>query len=709
MATYGWAGTILRIDLTTGEITKESSEKYQKYIGGMGIGYRIIYEDVPLNTHPFDEAAEIVAAVGPLTGSSVPCSGRMNFSFLSPFSRGNSIVDAHMGGHLGSRFKFAGYDAVVVRGKASKPVYIRINDDEVAIEDASHIWGKGTFDSNRILTEELGRDYQTASIGPAGENLVNYSTINTSVGNSGGGGIGAVMGSKNLKAFAVRGTGSVKIADPLKVKELNEYMLTELIGGNNNHNVPAVPQSWAEYSAVGGKNRWSGAPGRAWLKAEGGPIDAGEQPHYDMNKIAYRCNKGVFDFGEVSLNYTIKVGGCSSCPIRCYTQYDMDPLADYDLPTHVSNTCVPVIYGTKYYTNGIKDFKYKGDASVIINGANARAMDDLGVWCNYSNLNRDFNWLVTSGKIHEVIPKEEVDSLPWEWEKNGDPRWVVEILRRVAYKEGELGIGLGLGTYEMVKRWNLGKEFYDREDPNNQNITYNGYPKHHANEDTGQVGLLFNLMYNRDCMTHHLVNVTGSGAPYEVSKATMEGFFGPGCYDKKKAFTPMNRNKAKLAKWAFNGKQFHDSATLCNWMWPMTQSPSKERNYVGDLELEAKFMSAVTGKNYTQADVEFDSERISHLLRGMTAISFYDNLGETNLRLTHDAIPDWIFDGEADFEAFEEGATKMDRDDMNLALDMFYEELGWDKETGIPTRATLEKFDLGDLADDLEKRGILPS
>lgn len=709
MATYGWAGKILRIDLSTGDITTESSEKYQKYIGGMGMGYRIIYEDVPLNTDPYDEAAEIVAAVGPLTGSSVPCSGRMNFSFLSPFSKGKSIIDAHMGGHFSTRLKHAGYDALVVRGKASSPVYIRINDDDVAIEDASHIWGKGTFDTNKILTEDLGREYQTASIGPAGENLVNMSTINTSVGNSGGGGIGAVMGSKNLKAFAIRGTGSVKLADPEKVLELNEYMLTQLIGGNNNHNVPAVPQSWAEYSSPSGNNRWAGAPGRAWQKSDGGPIDQGEQPHYDMNKIAYRCNKGVFDFGEVSLNYTVKVGGCSSCPIRCYTQYDMDPLADYDLPTQVSNTCIPIIMAQTYYPSGVKDFKYKGDGRMVLNGANSRAADDMGVWCNYANLYRDFRWLITSGKMEEVASQEEIDSMPWEWEKTGDPRWIAEIYRRIAYKEGELFTGLGLGTYEMVNRWNLGKEFYDRVDSLNQNITYNGYPKHHANEDTGQIGLLFNLVYNRDCMIHHAVNVTGSGCPYDVSKATMEGFFGEGCWDKPKAFTPMNRNKAKVAKWGFNGKNFHDSATLCNWMWPMTQSPSKERNYVGDLELDAKFMTAVTGINYTQDDVNHDSERISQLLRGMTAISFYENLGETNLRTSHDAIPDWVFDMEPDFEPFEEGTIKMDREDMELAVDMFYEELGWDKETGIPTRATLEKFDLGDLADDLDSRGLLPS
>lgn len=704
---YGWTGKMLRVNLTTGNINVEDTTQYQKYIGGMGFGYRIIYDEVPMETKPLDEASKFVMAVGPLTASGVPCSGRMNISFLSSWTKGYSILDAHMGGHIGPQMKYAGYDAIIVEGKSPTPVYLKIDDDKVSIEDASALWGKGTFESNKLLTQEVGVEFETASIGAAGEHLVPYSTLNTSFGNSGGAGIGALMGSKKLKAIAIRGTGSVKIADTAKLQELNNYMLKDLIGANNNHNVPALPQSWAEYSAVNGKNRWSGAPGRAWEKAEGGPIDMGEQPCGDINKIAYRTLKGVFDYGEVASKYIVKQGGCSSCPIRCYTEYEMDPLADYDLPVNTSNTCMPVLYADYFYPDGIKDFKFDGDAKVILNGASSHAQDDLGLWCNYGNLYREFNWLCVTGKIKEFLPEAEYNSIPWQWQKDCDPRFVVEIMRRIAYGEGELAV-LGQGTIAVQEKWNLGKEWMDMVDGNNQNVTYNGYPKHHGPEDSAQIGTLFNLMYNRDCMIHHLTNVCQSGAPYDVSKSVMEGFFGEGCFDKQKAYTPMNRNKAKVAKWAFNGKQIHDSVTVCNWIWPMTQSPSKERNYAGDLDLEAKFMAAVTGLPYTRESLEFDAERISQMLRVMTAISFNIHYGSTNLRTDHDAIPDWIFDKQPEFNAFEEGTVKMDRADMELAKDYFYEEMGWDIETGIPTRATLEKFELGDMADDLEKRGILP-
>ena len=245
-----------------------------------------------MDLDPYDEKAQVIFGVGPLTGAGVPCSGRMNVTFRSTWSKGNSIIDAHMGGHIGPMLKYAGWDGIVITGISAKPVYLRIEDDEVSLEDASEIWGKGTFASNKWMVEQNGREFETASIGPAGENLVDYSTLNTSFGNSGGAGLGAAMGNKKLKGLAIRGTGSVKVADPKKVLELSNYMMGNLIGGNNNHNVPAQPQSWAEYSATSGKNRWSGAPGRMWKKAPGGPVDTGEQPYNDINKIALRCFKG---------------------------------------------------------------------------------------------------------------------------------------------------------------------------------------------------------------------------------------------------------------------------------------------------------------------------------------------------------------------------------------------------------------------------------
>ncbi|WP_435144498.1 aldehyde ferredoxin oxidoreductase N-terminal domain-containing protein [Faecalibacterium prausnitzii] len=140
---YGWTGKLLRVDLTTGEITTQDDAKYHKYIGGMGMAYRIMYEEAPMDLDPYDEKAQVIFGVGPLTGAGVPCSGRMNVTFRSTWSKGSSIIDAHMGGHIGPMLKYAGWDGIVITGISAKPVYLRIEDDQVSLEDASDIWGQG--------------------------------------------------------------------------------------------------------------------------------------------------------------------------------------------------------------------------------------------------------------------------------------------------------------------------------------------------------------------------------------------------------------------------------------------------------------------------------------------------------------------------------------------------------------------------------------
>ncbi len=114
----GWTGNILRVNLTTGNITLEDSSKFKSFVGGMGFGYKIMYDEVPPGTKPFDEANKLVFATGPLTGSGAPCSSRVNITSLSTFTKGNLVVDAHMGGFFAAQMKFAGYDVIIIEGKA---------------------------------------------------------------------------------------------------------------------------------------------------------------------------------------------------------------------------------------------------------------------------------------------------------------------------------------------------------------------------------------------------------------------------------------------------------------------------------------------------------------------------------------------------------------------------------------------------------------
>ena len=174
---FGWAGKIARVNLSTGVISTESTDPYKQYIGGMGIANKIMYDEVPAGTDPLSPESKVIFAVGPLTASGVPCSGRMNVSFLSCWSKGYSIVDAHMGGHFGPHIKYSGYDAIIVEGASDTPVWVKINDDKIEFNDAADLWGKGTRETARVIGEAAGAQYCVCCTGTAGDNMVRSSII----------------------------------------------------------------------------------------------------------------------------------------------------------------------------------------------------------------------------------------------------------------------------------------------------------------------------------------------------------------------------------------------------------------------------------------------------------------------------------------------------------------------------------------------------
>lgn len=224
----GWAGRILRVDLTREKRTTEPLEMdlAYNYIGGRGFTSKLLYDELKPGIDPFGPENKVFMAVGPCNGTLVPGSTRITIAAKSPLS--GLVGDSNSGGTMGAELKYAGYDAVVIQGKAKKPSYLWIDDDNVQLKAADHLWGKTTGETRRLIERELGDpDIQVASIGPAGENLVKFASIISDVGRAHGRcGLGAVMGSKNLKAIAVRGTKGVKIADPSAfeetVKEMNE-------------------------------------------------------------------------------------------------------------------------------------------------------------------------------------------------------------------------------------------------------------------------------------------------------------------------------------------------------------------------------------------------------------------------------------------------------------------------------------------------------
>ena len=212
----GWTGTVLRIDLTAGTATKEplDAEWAKDYVGGRGLGVKYLSEELDPTVDPLGPDNKMIFATGPLTGTNASCGSR--YMVVTKGALTNAITTSNSGGFWGPEMKFAGYDLLIVQGKADKPSYVWIYDDQVEIRDATRLWGKTVWQTEEDLRAELGvPDAIIASIGPAGENLVRFACIMNDLHRAAGrSGVGAVMGSKNLKAIALRGTGGVALADP---------------------------------------------------------------------------------------------------------------------------------------------------------------------------------------------------------------------------------------------------------------------------------------------------------------------------------------------------------------------------------------------------------------------------------------------------------------------------------------------------------------
>ena len=706
---YGWTGKILRVNLTDKTVSVSPTDPYKEYLGGMGIANKIMYDEVPAGTDPLSPENKIVFAVGPLTATGVPLAGRTTIASLSTYTTDHQVVDAHTGGMIGAAIKKAGWDAIVIEGASDEPVYLKIDDDDVEIKPADQVWGQGTRATTEALSRKEGTDFCVATIGPAGENLLPYACIINSRNHSAGAGAAAVMGSKKLKALVVRGSQPIYVADPQEVADLSDYMLREIVGSNNNHVVPSTQQEWAEYFDKG--SRWTAQKGLTWALAEGGPIDTGEPKPGEINTVGYRCMKAFKDEGPEAEKYTIKMDGCHSCPIHCYSDLRVPASAANGGYEITGNTCVPNFPFTNYMIKILGDntsVEAGSEDALIWDQVFGSTMDDLGMWCNYGQIYRDIAHCYATGLLQKVLPPEEYAEINWEGFKNNDPSMVPPLLAKIAANDSEIAY-IGHGPIVWTERWN-DPDWWNT--PASTLINVRGWPVHHAHECFGQVGLLYNMVFNRDDMIHSAVNFQGCGLPFELKQQIAAEVWGDAsAIDPDKNYTPMNEYKANFAWWFIVTDVLHDSLTLCNWVWPMTMSPTKARDYRGDLDLEAKFMKAVTGEDVTTEDLYKMGAKITTLQRANTArgmVGTNGQMGTDDFRNVHDVVTEWPFTMDPDIEVFTEGTNKMDKEDFQTALTMMYECFGWDPELGCPTAECLDYYDMPDVKEDLAALGLLP-
>ena len=421
---YGYAGKMLFIDLTDGKIEEKelTKEMAENFVGGYGFGAKILYEMMPAGTDPLGKDSVMGFITGPTSATKAFFGGRYTTVHKSPVTGGWN--DANSGGFFGPELKKAGYDALFVKGCSEKPVYIYINDGKVEIRDASRIWGLDSKESWEELKKETGEPrIRVSVIGPAGERQALLSCpVNDGHRVPGRGGGGAVMGSKNLKGIAVRGTGSIPVADPEKVLEINkgigEFMKTSSLAqafGTFGTGVGTAA------SALGGDSpvkNWGGV----------GVVDFGTEK-------AEKITATTID------KYKVKKYNCSACPLGCGAVYSVNdgrwPMEETERPEYETAAA----FGSTCLCG-------EADAIMKCNEiCNRYGFDTISAGMTIA-------WAM---ECYEkgLLTKDDLDGIDLTW---GNGAAMVELMQKMADGVG-CGAILANGSAYAAKYWGKGEEY----------------------------------------------------------------------------------------------------------------------------------------------------------------------------------------------------------------------------------------------------------
>ncbi len=412
----GYMGKILTVDLTKRQshVEELNEEIARKFIGGKGLGAKILYDLLEPDIDPLSPENAIIFASGPLTATLAPSSARFTVVTKSPLT--GIFLDSHVGGFFGVEMKRAGFDCLVVQGRAEVPTLLLVVEDAVEILDAKDLWGKGCFDTEARLKARFGKKFRVASIGPAGERLVRYACITVDLFRQAGrGGSGAVMGSKNLKAVAVRGEREITYADPAGFREsakdaskiIREHAFTPL---RRNYGTPVWVSPVNEAALLPTRNFQTGVFDRA----------------EDISGETMRAR------------IVTKNGACYNCPIACW-KYSRIGLDDDEIKELV---------GPEYETIALLGSNCGVNSLESISQANLLC-DDLGLDT------------ISTGNVigfaMECFEKGFIkkDDVGGEELRFGNADSMIEIIEDIAHRNG-LGDTLAEGVKRAAEK--IGKE-----------------------------------------------------------------------------------------------------------------------------------------------------------------------------------------------------------------------------------------------------------
>lgn len=682
---YGYAGKILRINLTTKEITYIPTEKYvPKYIGGRGIAARLFYDEIKdPNIKAFDPENPLMFMTGPSTATGIPTGGRCTFCCIMPNSLPEMFGWSGIAGFFGSSLKFAGYDGFVLTGKAAEPSYLLIDDDKIEIRSAEPIWGKTVHETQDWIFETHGRDFHSAVIGAAGENLMRNASITTSADSAAAkGGMGAVMGSKNIKAIAVRGTGDIEAGNLellYKIREtLNEPPMKPNPVKRKTSFGPGllkvdVPQGWdcgwlacsrdctmrCNMLVMGTKDPFTG--------------ETINQVEKCVSPVAYNFSHD-YPRSMFSRYYTEKNHPSNS--MRFYEGYTMDKSDPYY--KDLSETYM----GDKLDFWG-PDYD-RGNLSCIL--CNEYGIDkwDILIWY--------LPWLSMckkEGLLDELDFGMEVDV--------ENPKFIRHFMEMVTYRTGPmvktvtgeerrigdvLAEGMARATRLLGKKKYADSIYHGRYNLDGVQLDIPVSMEEGWGHCSHWSGRGFEATHKAAWICNSLQLMVSSRDAQTLAH-TREKYTDFLQYKDNPSENPLMA-QCQLVTDVYG--EIKDCLVSCEWALHNPYWPNAESD----------IFTAATGIECSAEELFNAGMRVKQLFRAI----MMRNHGRTRDMEVEEIYPYLTFP-----DPWQE---TVEWDEWNDCVDLYYKELGWDLQTGWPTRETWEKYGLEDIADDMEKIGMLP-
>jgi aldehyde:ferredoxin oxidoreductase len=629
----GTHGKILHVNLTTSETRVETpnDEVYQLLVGGRALVAYFLLRDTTPNTDPLGEDNLLIFAPGILQGTNLPGSGRHGVGGKSPLT--GAIASSEAGGWWGHEFKRAGYDALVIRGKAESPVYLWIKNGEVEIRPADHLWGLETAPVQWAIHEELGDDrIRVAQIGPGGENGVLYAAVMNDINRAAGrNGLGAVMGSKNLKAVAVRGTMRVPVAERKKVTVVSKWL------GENYRTLAA----WATEGI-----------GR-------GTQDSVMTLGYTGGLPTHNFGTPVFETRELisgERNYEMFLKGrdtCQACPINCKQVFENES----DNPYHKLD---PVYGGPEYEGMGALGSLCGIDDNLAISKANeicnANGLDVISAGASVAFVMECFE--------KGVLTKEDTGGIELRW---GDGDGMVRAVEMIAKREG-YGDFMADGVDRMSQRLGPATEPFNLTVKGQELPMHEPRLKHALGVGYAVAPVGADHMMNM----HDTMYATEGRGLARVNSAIADG-------EKISPVAPsdLGEDKVRIFYNELNWRHAQDCAITCHF-------------YPYDYQHVADALSGVTGMSYGIHDL------LAVGARAQTLSRLY-NLRE-GFTADDDKLPKRVR------KAFESGpleGIEISLEAFNWAKKRYYEMMGWDGETAVPSQACIDGLGLTGLLENV--------